>query len=166
MEYHSLSWFKKRTAALNKALGTSYSPTDLYRNQSGARGSSVRDALEAMGDPRSARGGSNVEAAAHTFLMTQWSAFAGRDAFAHAIVGAADGGWISEDFRTVYMQDARGNWLGVSTETGALTRVEGLPAGSTPLSPSRVSRLLAARARQVKAYRERHGDKYPPVTVL
>ena len=161
---HSLSWFKKRTAALNKAMGTKYSAAQLYRHQNSAEFSTIRGVLEDMGDPRSSGASTRISTAQGRLNDTTWAAFAGRDAFAHAVLGAQGSGLISPTRRNVYQQDARGQWFSIGTRSGSIKPIKEPPKGVIPLTPAEVNKQLTLRAKEVKKHRERHPlDAYPPV---
>lgn len=162
MEKHSLSWFKKRTAALNKQLGTHLSPTDLYKNQSRRR--DTVSVLERYGDPRSASRAADRTVVARAYQNSRWENFIASNLTASTLAESlgVESRRLSTDGKTLYIftppNDKKPNeaWLAQNLTNGRFREVAKVPK-SAQLVTERVLenalRKTAERARQFRARR-------------
>lgn len=158
MEKRSLSWYKKRVAALNKALGSKYSPTEIYRaEQVKGYDTDIGRALEALGDPRGKGSEANISAGAVILIKEQWPALAANNVYVYAVSNSV-GGYISQDGTTTYTQDARGNWYQTDIRSGDTVQIDGEPTGAIRLTPATANKLLQAKAQELKPFKNRKGE--------
>lgn len=158
MEKRSLSWYKKRVASLNKALGTKYSPTEIYRaEQIKGYDTDIGRALEALGDPRSKGATVNISAGAALLIQQQWSALSANNAYVYWVSNSV-GGYISRDGTSVYTQDARGDWYKTNIRSGDAVQIDGEPVGEIRLTPAVANELLQAKAQELKPFKNRKGE--------
>lgn len=158
MEQHSLSWYKKRTAAINKALGTQYSPTEIYRaEQIKGHDTDIGRALEELGDPRSAAAQQNVEASASVLVKQQWSALASANAYVYWVSDSI-GGFISADGTAVYQKNPAGDWYAIDIRTGNAFIVGRPPESAIKLTAKTANELIKAKAQELKPFKNRKGE--------
>lgn len=158
MEERSLSWYKKRTAALNKALGTKYSPTQIYKaEQFGGFDTDIGRVLESIGDPRSRGSAEALSANAAAFISQQWSALAANNAYVYWVSNSV-GGYISRDGSFVYNQTPAGDWYAVNIRSGESFPMDKEPTDAIRLTPQTANRLLQEKAQDLKPFKNRKGE--------
>ena len=149
MRRYSLSWFKKRTAALNKALGTKYSPKELYKYQDR---SVVARMLEEAGDPRSKKYKPPVK----EFIDLRWSNFISNTNVGKNLDKAfSSGGFISAGGDRVYVQE-NGTWMSYNVRGGAGRSIKTLPKDAQPLNGKRMEQELRKVAERLKKFKSDH----------
>lgn len=156
---HSLSWYKKRTAALNKALGTKYRPTEIYEaEQKRHINTEIGKALESFGDPRSKAAKAQLQLNVAVLVQQQWSALAAANAYVFYVSNSI-GEYLSADGSRIYEQLADGRWQSIEISSGAIEPLEGPPPeGSIYLSPKTANDLLKAKAQDLKPFKNRKGE--------
>lgn len=146
---HSLSWFKKRTAAINKELGTKYSPTDLYRYQDRSQ---IAKLLESAGDPRSKK----YTPPAREFIDLRWSNFINNTNVGKNLDKAfSSGGFISSGGDRVYVQED-GTWMSYNVRGGAGRIIKSLPKDAQQLNGKRMEQELRKAAERLKKFKSDH----------
>lgn len=163
MPKYSLSWFKKRTAAMNKLLGTQLSPTDIYREQH--RLPDLVSQLANFGDPRSARGAAQRLTVAREFQSSRWSGFINASASADAIASTLNDPEkyrLSRDGTRLYEYLAptpshEGVWFRLDLRTGRRVELKGEPPASAETPTFKVvERGLRQTAVRARNFRARH----------
>ena len=153
MARHSLSWYKKRTAALNKALGTSYSPTQIMNAPAGV----IEGYFEMVGDPRSKGAQSAYEQAAVRLMQEEkFKSLSAHNAFVHTVLPNA-GELISQDRRTVYVR-VGGGYVAIDSHTGQERKIQRADELDIELAEVLTARLIyqlvTEKARQIKGKRD------------
>lgn len=165
MPTYSLSYFKKRTAAINKELGTSYSPTYLWKTQ--ARSDTAR-LIASVADPR-AKGVRptadpfkiTAQQAAGRLMADKWANLATANNYTAVVANMAGlpdvyiTGGTGKGAR-IY-QVIAGEIVEINPFTRSmrtLTSTE-IPGGARKLTLAEGNRLLQSHAKNLKKYREK-----------
>lgn len=164
----SLSWYKKRTAALNKALGTSYSPSvirgmDIKSISRGRGYSDIGARLQAISDPRSARGQQDVQAAAKFTVMSQWEAAAANN-YNIWLITTHVGQYMSADGNSVYEKMPTGDYSVINKYSDVVGTVKEIPSNAFLLTPQTATRLAEEKAKEYKHLRNWDAKKGAPGT--
>lgn len=161
---YSLSWFKKRTAQINRELGTkAYSPSVEYRKylDAVASGRTTRfvGLYSASGDYRSRTGRANISQAATGDLLARWEGFGNAN-----ILGGAILRWVG--YSGAYIDTSTGYvWVEVQQDDGTVwvrgypdyiaprnsDTVTKKPSGLVPLTNRSATVVLTLLAEKVKA---------------
>lgn len=156
MANHSLSWFKKRTAELNRLMGTHYSPSALYRSQ--GTSSPILMALEQMGDPRTkgAEAVADRTEAVRALQLGEWSSFISSNATAATLAASLDDPNRRLSPNGVYMYEQIGDtWVATNLRTGASRTVQRPASGSRMVTPAVLEKELRAVSRRAREMRAR-----------
>lgn len=173
---YSLSWFKKRTAYVNRTLRTTpslnraakgkpiltYSPKEEYQKYQRARmqGYSTTFVNLYSADPRSEKGRSATYSSTGATLRQVWEKFGEANSYARFILDHVDDPnvLITSD-GSLYRVEVTGprggkTYVKIGLRGTAETRLNRRPAGAVPLSISRASKALADQAKRIKKYRQ------------
>lgn len=157
-ETYSLSWFKKRTAEINKLAGTKISPTQLYRTQrtsilaheliaeQTARETAAREERTRLTAP-------NYAQIVRDRTVAVWSAFASSNNYAAGILQAyAEGGYfISPSGDRIY-REYDGSWFAYDPATMDFKLLKGKP-NAAPLTAENVNKTLAKVSKKARTQR-------------
>lgn len=163
----SLSWYKKRTAALNKALGTAYSPSairkmDLRAAAGGRQASDIGARLRDIQDPRSAAGRADIQAAAAQIVKQQWEDAAANN-YNIWLITTHIGMMMSADGTVVYDPMPDGEGYAVVNKYGDVVgRVDTIPAGAFLITPEVATRMATEKAKEYKHLRNWDAKKGAP----
>lgn len=161
------TWYQRRTSLINRALGTSWSPTQIFKQQQFADKWGYGDTpetqlLKSLGtDARYVRAGSEREQKIGLQVISQtWKGF---------IEGSTDrayyiGGWGAThqggaQGELLYQQQyafgkPTGKWERYDLKTGRLSVIENLPATARPRTAYDIEKQLEEEAAKVRVYRE------------
>lgn len=166
MEKHSLSWYKKRVAALNKIMGSEYRPTQIYKaEQVYHTKTEIGYLLAVVGDPRSQKAAKEYESGATIFMRSHWAPLSANNRYVNVVLSSI-GQYISKDDRTIYFFDrTEAAWyeediatLDISPlidEDGAPTTP---PKSAIRLTAREAEKRIEAKAEEIKPYRNRRGE--------
>lgn len=152
--FGSLSWFKKRTAYLNKQFGTTYRPTilhSIYKNTG-----QIPAEFSQLPDPRG-KGAMPVlyERAFAESLQSRFRQLAAASNYVDSILETLrfGGGYIAANHRRVYTPAPGGGFLVRETNRPAtpasLQFVQSIPKDAIPLTPLLAYDLIKERAKQI-----------------
>lgn len=160
-EQYSLSWFKKRTAAINKIAGTKLSPTQLYKAQKTSPlardliADVTRREAAAQASGRRRLSAPDYAGIAKDRALNIWAGFASSNRYASGLLGALkEGGhFISANGNTLY-REYNGHWFSIDPRTGALRELKQQPRGAHPLTVKDVNEQLNKTAKNARKYRQ------------
>lgn len=172
----SLSTIKRTTRTLNQLLGTSYSPTQIYRNEVEARkyGKTTRDFQTVVNLPRTrsdVKTKPDAEALKNygeEFLKINYAELADKSPFVLQTLNAQEGDFFSTKGELI--QKVGDGWLVTPINAGARGaanrqakpyRVKELPPGAVPSTPQAKEKIIKTYAKQIaKANKLRPGSGY------
>lgn len=154
----SLSWFKKRTAYLNKTFGTSYSPKALHSIYQHT--GQMPQAFSELPDPRGKIDVAPLYEDAFTESLRSRFAQLGRaNNYVQSVLDGI-GGWISPNGSRVYIGSANGIMSKVTNRPAASpaawTAVNEIPKGARPLTPRLAYDLIKAKAKAIQEKEKTH----------
>lgn len=158
---YSLSWWKKRTAALNKQYGTSLSPRRLKEiyERTGTLPSNVAQ-VQNLPDPRAYGRFMQYEQAALTSNQAIFYQLGNANRYVKRVLwGESTGGYITAG-GTVYGYED-GAWKSWAPNSKEPKEVSHLPTNIKPLTSTTTRELIIAKAKEIHAkYKEHPGRGY------
>lgn len=152
---YSLSYIKKRTSAINKLLGTHYSPTAIYKGQENLQ---IGALIKSIQDPRSVQGAAGIARAGMQIMQWEWSNLASANTFVNAVLTYTTPsgeyklvGGTGAGAEIVYKEGEV--WVAIDTRTGA-QRILTQDPGGVPLTPETSNRILSQKAKEIKTRKQ------------
>lgn len=154
---YSLSWFKKRTAEINKLAGTNISPRQLYRTQKTSILAQELVAEQKAREAAARQAHTRIKAPDYTKIVHDrtvnvWASFASVNVYASNLLQAYEEGnfMVSPNGSRLY-GEYDGQWFTYNPMTMDFKPLKSRPIAE-PLTADRVNRILADVAKKAKAH--------------